>query len=193
MKYLYKYPQAEFPYAKLVDTSRSRGRNEFEYELLDTGVFNDGRYFDCVVEYAKLAPDDILIRITVHNRGPESAELHLLPTLWFRNQWSWHGAEGRPGLQQIDGAAGASVVKAVDAKLGERYLYCAGDAPLLFTENETNMQRIFGVTNRTLYVKDCINNYVVHDQQKAVNPAQTGTKAAAHYKLTVPAGKSKTI
>lgn len=193
MKYLYKYPQAEFPYSNLVETSRRRSRTEFEYELLDTGVFNENRYFDCVVEYAKRSPEDILIQITVHNRGPESAELHLLPTLWFRNQWSWHGAGDRPVLQQIDQTAGSSVAKAVDAKLGERYLYCSSGAPLLFTENETNTQRIFGVANRTPYVKDGINNYIVHDDHGAVNPAQTGTKAAAHYKLTVAAGNSKTI
>lgn len=152
LKYLYKYPQAAFPYADLVETSRRRSRTEFEYELLDTGVFNDNRYFDVFVEYAKQAPDDVLIQITVHNRGPEAAELHLLPTLWFRNQWSWHGAEDRPSLQQIPAPAGQSVVKAVDAKLGERYLYCSQDAPLLFTENETNTERIFGVPNRTPYV-----------------------------------------
>lgn len=193
MKYLYKYPQAEFPYAKLVDTSRARGRNEFEYELLDTGVFNENRYFDVFVEYAKQSPDDILIQITVHNRGPESAELHLLPTLWFRNQWSWHGAGDRPVLQQFDGSAGAKIVKAVDAKLGERYLYCSGDVPLLFTENETNTQRIFGVANRTPFVKDGINNCVVLGQQNTVNPAQVGTKAAAHYEFTVAPGKSHRV
>ncbi len=150
MKYLYKYPQAAFPYADLVETSRRRSRHEFEYELLDTGVFDEDRYFDVFVEYAKESPEDILIQITVHNRGPEPAELHVLPTLWFRNQWSWHGGADRPSS-----AAGrrrrrrASVVKAVDPELGERYLYCDGDAPLLFTENETNTQRIFGVPNRT--------------------------------------------
>jgi Mannosylglycerate hydrolase MGH1-like glycoside hydrolase domain len=193
MKYLYKYPQAAFPYSDLVETSRRRGRNEFEYELLDTGAFNENRYFDCVIEYAKQSPEDILIQITIHNRGPVSAELHVLPTLWFRNQWSWHGAEDRPVLRQTDGAAEKSIVKAVDGKLGERYLYCSGNVPLLFTENETNMQWIFGVANRTPYVKDGIHNCVVHGQQSAVNPAQTGTKAAAHYKITVAAGDSKTI
>src|SRR5436190_24002770 len=117
MKYLYKYPQGAFPYQDLVQTSRGRSRNEFEYELLDTGIFNDNRYFDVFVEYAKESPDDILIQVTVHNRGPESAELHLLPTLWFRNQWSWHGAADRPNLRQIAGGAGMSVVQATDAKL----------------------------------------------------------------------------
>src|SRR5947207_277381 len=190
MKYLYKYPQAAFPYANLVDTSRGRSRNEFEYELLDTGVFEEDRYFDVVVEYAKESPQDLLMQISVYNRGREPAELHVLPTLWFRNQWSWQPGTERPSVQQIEapsgaqghslrgrgeGVRGVSVAKAVDAKLGERYLYCDGDVPLLFTENETNTQRIFGVPNRTPYVKDGINNYVVHGQQDAVNPEKKGT------------------
>jgi hypothetical protein len=193
MKYLYKYPQAEFPYSNLVEASRSRGRTEFEYELLDTGVFQENRYFDVFVEYAKAAPEDILVKITVYNRGPESAELHLLPTLWFRNQWSWQGAADRPSLKQIDGPTHQNIVEAVDARLGMRYLYCSADAPLLFTENETNTQRIFGVPNRTSYVKDGINNDVVSGEQNAVNPANTGTKAAAHYHITVAPGQSKSI
>ncbi len=193
MKYLYKYPQAAFPYADLVETSRNLSRTELEYELLDTGAFDDNRYFDVFVEYAKQSPDDILIQITVHNRGPESAEIHLLPTLWFRNQWSWHVPIDRPSLEQVSGPAGQSIVKAFDAKLGERYLYCAGNAPLLFTENETNTERIFGVGNRTPYVKDGINNCVVLGQAAAVNPEQQGTKVAAHYRVTVPAGQSKSI
>ncbi|MCI0362146.1 MAG: glucosidase [Planctomycetaceae bacterium] len=193
LKYLYKYPQAAFPYADLVETSRRRSRNEFEYELLDTGVFDENRYFDCVVEYAKQTPEDILIQITIHNRGPEAAELHVLPTLWFRNQWSWHAASGRPILRQVPGLPGQSVVQAVDPKLGERYLYCLADVPLLFTENETNTQRIFGVANRTPYVKDGINNCVVLGEAAAINPQQTGTKAAAHYRLIVGPGQSETI
>ena len=188
MKYLYKYPQAEFPYSNLVQTSRGRGRNEMEYELLDTGVFNDNRYFDMFVEYAKVSAEDLLIQITVHNRGPETAELHVLPTLWFRNDWSWHGSVERPSLQQVGNA-----VKAVDAKLGERYLYCDGDSQLLFTENETNTERIFGVPNRSPYVKDGINNYVVHGQQDTVNPEQKGTKVAAHYRVSVKPGGAEVI
>jgi hypothetical protein len=137
MKYLYKYPQAAYPYANLIDTSRSRSRQEFEYELLDTGVFDQDRYFDVFVEYAKESPEDILIQITVHNRGPEAAELHIVPTLWFRNQWSWQGATERPEVQRLGNA-----IKVVDPKLGTRYLFCEGDVPLLFTENETNTQRI---------------------------------------------------
>jgi len=193
MKYLYKYPQAAYPYANLVDTSRGRSRQEFEYELLDTGVFSFNRYFDVVVEYAKASPEDVLIEITIHNRGGESAEVHVLPTLWFRNQWSWQGIADRPTIEQLEGQAGQSVLKAVDARLGERYLYCAGEAPLLFTENETNTQRIFGVANRTPFVKDGINNYVVHGQSGAVNPEQKGTKAAAWYRLKIAAGQSKSI
>ncbi|OAI54631.1 glucosidase [Planctomycetaceae bacterium SCGC AG-212-F19] len=193
MKYLYKYPQTGFPYAQLVDTNRGRSRQEFEYELLDTGVFDEDRYFDVFVEYAKESPEDILIQISVHNRGAEAAELHVLPTLWFRNQWSWQAGTDRPSLQQATGSRGWSVVKAADPKLGERYLYCEGDAPLLFTENETNMQRIFGVPNRTPYVKDGINNYVVQGQTEAVNPEKKGTKVAAHYRLTVKPGASQVV
>jgi hypothetical protein len=191
MKFLYKYPQAAYPYANLIETSRRRSRQEFEYELLDTGVFDQDRYFDVFVEYAKESPEDILIQITVHNRGPEAAELHVLPTLWFRNDWSWQGNPDRPTLQALPGKR--RIIKAIHAKLGERYLSCEGDAPLLFAENETNMQRIFGVPNRSPYVKDSINNYVVHGQNDAVNPEQKGTKAAAHYRLTVKPGACETV
>jgi hypothetical protein len=183
MKYLYKYPQGEFPYANLVHTSRDRSRNEFEYELLDTGVFDENRYFDVFVEYAKGSPEDILIQISVHNRGPEAAEVHVLPTLWFRNLWSWSTVADRPSLQRV-----GSAIQAVHPKLGERFLYCDANATLLFTENETNTQRIFGVPNRSPYVKDGINNYVVHGQKDAVNPEEQGTKAAAHYRLGAPSG-----
>jgi Mannosylglycerate hydrolase MGH1-like glycoside hydrolase domain len=198
MKYLYKYPQAAFPYADLVDTSRKRNRTEFEYELLDTGLFDQDRYFDVFVEYAKESPEDILIQITVHNRGSEPAELHLLPTLWFRNDWSWHGTSERPSLSAVGGPAqsvkpSASIVKAVHPHLGERFFYCDGDATLLFTENETNTQRIFGVPNRSPYVKDGINNYIVHGDLGALNPQCQGTKMAAHYRLTVKPGQSQTV
>ncbi len=188
MKYLYKYPQTAFPYAKLVDTNRGRSRNEFEYELLDTGIFDEDRYFDVFVEYAKGAPEDILIQITVHNRGPEAAELHLLPTLWFRNQWSWAGQTDRPNLQRVGNA-----VKAVHPALGERYLSCDDSPALLFTENETNTQRIFGVPNRNPYVKDSINDYLVHGKKDAVNPEQKGTKCAAHYRLNIKPGEHQTV
>jgi hypothetical protein len=193
MKYLYKYPQAAYPYANLVETSRKRSRQEFEYELLDTGVFDQDRYFDVFVEYAKESAEDILIQISIHNRGPEPAELHVLPTLWFRNDWSWHGSTDRPSMQQIAGPPRVSVAKALDAKLGERYLYCDGDVPLLFTENETNTQRIFGVPNRIPYVKDGVNNFIVHGDQGAVNPENKGTKVAAHYRLTVKPVECRTV
>src|SRR6516162_5075536 len=187
MKYLYKYPQAEYPYGQLVETSRRRSRTELEYELIDTGVFDENRYFDVFVEYAKESPEEILIQISVHNRGPVTAELHVLPTLWFRNDWSWHGGE-RPMLQTAGNA-----VKADHPVLGEHYLYCEGAATLLFTENETNTQRIFGVTNSSPYVKDGINEYIVHGDQGAVNPEQKGTKAAAHYKVTVKPGDCQVV
>lgn len=188
MKYLYKYPQEEYPYSKLVVTSRARSRTEFEYELLDTGVFDENRYFDVFVEYAKASPDDLLIEIAIHNRGPEEAELHVLPTLWFRNQWSWAVGTDRPLLQRSGDA-----VKATHHNLGEHSWYCEGQPTLLFTENETNMQRIFGVPNRSPYVKDGINNYIVHGQKDAVNPAEQGTKCAAHYRMLVQPGECKTI
>jgi hypothetical protein len=188
MKYLYKYPHAAFPYADLIDTSRSRSRAEFEYELLDTGVFDEDRYFDVFVEYAKDSPEDILTQITIHNRGHQTAELHVLPTLWFRNQWSWQSSADWPTLQRVGNA-----VKAVHSGLGERYLCCDGDPTLLFTENETNTQRIFGVPNRSPYVKDSINNYIVHGDTNAINPAQRGTKVAAHYRLSVKPGDCQVL
>jgi hypothetical protein len=188
MKYLYKYPQREFPYSDLVDNSRGRSRTEFEYELLDTGVFDENRYFDVFVEYAKESPDDILIQITVHNRGPETADIHVLPTLWFRNTWSWEPGVGKPSLKR-DGRA----IKSVHPKLGERFLSCDGSPTLLFTENETNTLRVSGVPNRNPYVKDGINNYVVHRQHDAVNPEQNGTKAAVHYHLTIQPGQCQVV
>jgi hypothetical protein len=191
LKYLYKYPQAAYPYAQLVGTNQSRGRHEFEYELLQTGVFAEDRYFDVFVEYAKESPEDILVEISVHNRGPEAAELHLLPTLWFRNRWSWGEDKPRPSLQAVGGKVG--VVCAKDAELGERHLYCDGAATLLFTENETNHRKLFHSENRTPFVKDGIINCVVHGQPDAVNPQQTGTKMAAHYRVTVPAGKCEVV
>ncbi len=150
MKYLYKYPQAEFPYGDLVETNRRRGKHDFEYELLDTGVFDQDRYFDVFVEYAKAAPEDLLIQVTVTNRGPEAATLHVLPTLWFRNTWSWGGDAPRPALRQA--ATGATaVIAASHPELGERFLSCEDAAALLFTENETNVERLFRSPNRTPY------------------------------------------
>ena len=191
MKYLYKYPQAAYPYDQLVLTNRGRSRLEFEYELINTGVFDEERYFDVFVEYAKESPEDILVQISVHNRGPEPAEVHLLPTLWFRNRWSWGRDNPRPSLQAVNGKS--AIIRAVEADLGERHLYCDGQASLLFTENETNARQLFGGQNRTPFVKDGINNFIVHGQTGAVNPQNTGTKAAAYYRLTVPPGKCEVV
>ena len=188
MKYLYKYPQREFPYRDLVETNRRRTREDFEYELLDTGVFDDDRYFDVFVEYAKAAPEDMLIRITVHNRGPEAAELHVLPTLWFRNTWST-GDTSKPTLSQVE----EGTVRASHGVLGELSLHCDGTPELLFTENETNAKRLWGQPNPTPYVKDAFHEYVIYGKQEAVNPSGHGTKTAAHYRLQVPAGGSKML
>ena len=192
MKWLYKYPQRAYPYEDLVRTNRARTRHELEYELLDTGVFDDDRYFDVVVEYAKAAPEDVLIRIAVTNRGPEAATLHLLPTLWFRNTWSSGQHTPKPALTA--GASGSgSVIVALHEKLGQRWLSCEGTVPLLFTDNETNQQRLFGTPNATPWVKDGINDQVVRGRADALNPAQTGTKAAAHYRLEVPPGGATVV
>jgi len=188
MKYLYKYPQAAYPYGELLDKNR-RSREEFEYELLDTGVFNENRYFDIFVEYAKAGPDDLLVRITAHNRGPDAARLRLLPTLWFRNTWSWGVDARRPSLR----AAGPATIEASHDDLGGYVLQCDGSPELLFTENESNAMRLWGQPNQTPHVKDAFHAYVMSSQHDAVNPARTGTKAAAHYALDVPAGGSQTI
>jgi hypothetical protein len=195
MKYLYKYPQAAYPYSDLVETNRRRTRDEMEYELLDTGVFNDNRYFDVFLEYAKNGPEDILMKITVANRGPEKAELHVLPTLWFRNDWAkWIAKPSeRPNLKQVKGPDGTTAISVDHPVLGKYNFYCEGDVPLLFTENETNYERIFGTPNTSPFVKDGINNYVVHGQQSAVNPEKTGTKASAYYRLIVSPGQSTTV
>jgi hypothetical protein len=198
MKYLYKYPQAAFPYGDLIEKNR-RSREEMEYELLDTGVFKDDRYFDVFVEYAKGGPEDILIKITAANRGPEAAELHLLPTLWFRNDWAaWiaksNRAAEKPDLRQIKAAAGTSAVAATHTPLGEFILSCEGEVPLLFTDNTTNNERLFAeYPNDGPYVKDGINNCVVQGNKGAVNPDKTGTKVSAHYHVNVGAGQSKVI
>ena len=191
LKYLYKYPQRAYPYDDLVRRNRERGRKEPEYELLDTGVFDDNRYFDVFVEYAKESPEDILIQISIHNRGPEAAELHVLPTLWFRNTWSWGQGTARPVLKAVKGKT--PTIKASQENLGERFLHCDGDCTPLFTENETNARKLFGGQNRTPYVKDGIHTYLVRGETGTINPKQTGTKAAAHYRVTVPAGQCQTI
>jgi Mannosylglycerate hydrolase MGH1-like glycoside hydrolase domain len=189
MKYLYKYPQREFPYTDLVHTNARRSRTEFEYELLDTGVFDDNRYFDVFVEYAKADAEDVLVRITVHNRGPEPARLHLLPTLWFRNTWSWGIDDRKPTLRE----AAEGLIEATHHDLGPCWLRCDGTPELLFTENESNVQRLWNQPNSSPFVKDAFHSYVVSGLRDAVNPARTGTKAAAHYVLDVPAGGSQTV
>jgi hypothetical protein len=191
MKYLYKYPQAAYPYDDIVKANRTRGRRDFEYELIDTGVFDDNRYFDVFVEYAKASPEDILIRISVENRGAEAAQLHLLPTLWFRNTWSGDGeTSARPTLNSLGQGA---TIAAWHPELGTRYFHADGAPAMLFTENETNTERLAQVPNRTPYVKDAFHSYVVHGRYGAVNSGGTGTKAAAHYAFTIAAGGSAVI
>jgi len=191
MKALYKYPHKAFPYDQLVTENRRRDRHQPEFELLDTGAFDENRYFDVFVEYAKRSAEDMLIQITVINRGPEAKTLHLLPTLWFRNTWSWHSEPEKPTLQVLhdDG----TLIEAFHPTLGKRWFYAQGNAEVLFTENETNSERIFGLPNASPYVKDGINDYVVAGRKEAVNPNQTGTKAAAHYILTLSPGETRTI
>ena len=192
MKYLYKYPQAEFPYSKLVEENRRRDRLQPEYELLETGVFDGDRYFDIFVEYAKADSEDILIRITAANRGPETANLRLLPTIWFPNTWSWGEPEPRPELHEARSGPDP-VIELSQSQPASRWLHCEGNPELVFTDNETNCWRLFGVANRTPYVKDGINEYVVHGSKGAVNPAHLGTKAAAHYRFAVGAGKTVVV
>jgi hypothetical protein len=192
MKYLYKYPQAAYPYDEIVATNARRGRHDLEYELLDTGVFDDDRYFDVFVEYAKAAPEDILIRIAIENRGPDSATIHVLPTLWFRNTWSWNGTTvgERPSLTAMDKGA---LVVASHPHLSTHFLHADGAPEWLFTENDTNRERFGLGANRTPYVKDAFHAYLVHGRRDAVNPAGTGTKAAAHYTVTVVPHGSSTL
>ena len=193
MKYLYKYPQAEFPYGRLVEENRRRGKDAPEFELMDTGVFDEDRYFDVEIEYAKATPEDILIRINVTNRGPEPADLHLLPTIWFRNTWSWRSGDARPSLRQLNDVRNATAIQLCQPAYGHRWLFCNGMPELLFTENETNTRRLYNYENGTRHAKDGINDYVVHGVKDSVNPAKTGTKAAAHYPLTLGPGETKTI
>ena len=170
MKYLYKYPQREYPYRDLIETNRGRSREEFEYELLDTGAFDDDRYFDVFVEYAKEGPEDVLVRITVHNRGPEAAPLRVLPTLWFRNTWSWGDDEPKPSLREVR----PGVIQATHHELGEYWLSCDGAPELLFTENESNASRLWSQPNPSPYVKDAFHAYTISGRGEAVNPAKVG-------------------
>jgi hypothetical protein len=189
MKYLYKYPQRAYPYSDLVETNRRRSRTEPEYELLDTGVFEDGRYFDVFVEYAKAGPEDILIQITVHNRGPEAADLHVLPTLWFRNTWCY-----APGPKPVlRGVPGSGAVVASHPELGEYRLSVETEGLLLFTENETNHERIFGARNPDPFVKDAFHEYLIRGRLDAVNPERTGTKAAALRRVRIESSGSEVL
>ena len=193
MKYLYKYPQRAFPYEQLLAENRRRGRDEPEYELLDTGIFDDDRYFDVVIEYAKAAPDDVLIRITASNRGPQAASLHLLPSLWFRNDWSWYPGHARPDIVIAGQDAKGITLAATHADLGTYCLNAEAPDAALFTHNETNLQRLYQVANASPYVKDGINDAVVDGRLDAVNPAQSGTKAALHYIRQIAPGESVTL
>jgi hypothetical protein len=182
LKMLYKYPQGEFPYQPLIEENRRRGKGEPEFELLDTGLFHDDRYFDVFVEYAKAGVDDVLMRITVHNRGPEDAEIHVLPQIWFRNTWSWKGG-AKPTLSRTD----EGFISAVHPEFGRYTLHTDGNPSILFCENETNAQRLFNVNGLNGYYKDAFHDYVVRGRQEAVNPELQGTKASAHYRACIPA------
>ena len=194
LRYLYKYPQAEYPYAWLISENGRRSRHEPPFSLLDTGVFNDRRYWDVEVRYAKASPDTIHIRIVVANRGPDAATLHVLPTLWFRNTWSWGEASERPGMAMATPASGSMwAVRAEHATLGSTFLYGSTAAETLFTDNESHTERLWGVPGQTPYVKDAFHRYLVNGEQEAINPARTGTKFAACHVLTVAAGQTATL
>jgi hypothetical protein len=194
MKALYKYPQRAFPYSDLLAVNAQRGKDAPEYELIDTGVFSEDRYFDVLVEYAKIGPEDIVMRVSATNRGPDPAPLHLLPTLWFRNTWSWGRKPGKPSISVADGSsADRRVVQASHPALGNYWLACEGTPELLFTENETNSERLWGSANPSPYVKDGINERIVHGNGGAVNPAMTGTKFSAHYAATIDPNATVTV
>src|SRR5438309_1713384 len=193
LKMLYKYPQSEFPYARLVSENGRRTKADPEFELLDSGVFDGDRYFDIFVEYAKATAEDILIRITAWNRGPQSAPLDLLPTVWFRNTWSWRDETQRPKLWRPPGQRGCELICLETSSYGQRWLVGEGKSSLLFTDNETNFKRLFGVENRAQYLKDAFHEYLISGNEFAINPAQTGTKASALYRLDIPAGSAATL
>jgi hypothetical protein len=188
MKYLYKYPQRAFPYSQLVEENRRRGKQDREFELMDTGAFDDGRYFDVFVEYAKASCEDILIEITAFNRGPEDAELHLLPTVWFRNTWSWGGKIPKPILSAAD-----SAIELNEPELGRRWLIFEDEPELLFTGNDTNTRRLYRTPDGPSHSKDAFHEYIVYGNSSAVNREASGTKAAAHYRFSVPAGGSISV
>src|SRR3954454_2154805 len=197
MKMLYRYPQREFPYGQLAAANRARGKDDPEYELIDTGIFAENRYFDVFVSYAKAAPNDLLIRIEVVNRGPEAADLTLLPTLWYRNTWSWGIGRRRGELTasrvRCDTEDGVPAIAGAHPIMGEHLLLCEGADELLFTENDTNLQRLFGAPNQDMFVKDGFHEYVVRGDGAAVNRAGIGTKAGALYRRQIAPGGSLTL
>ncbi len=193
MRMLYKYPQAEFPYTRLVEENGRRNREQPEFELLDTGVFAEDRYFDVFIEYAKADVEDILIKITAVNRGPEAATLHLLPSLWFRNTWSWGRDLRRPSVQRATSIPDSVNAEIEHWKYGKRWLLCAGKPELLFTENETDFAKLFNGKNRSPYVKDAFHEYLIRGNKSGVNPQKTGTKMAAYYPLQLGPGQSETL
>jgi hypothetical protein len=188
MKMLYKYPHSEFPYSRLIEENRHRSKTDGEFELIDTGIFDDDRYFDVFVEYAKADDEDILIKITIANRGPEAASINVLPTVWFRNRWTWYGKESLCELR----ADKTGCIEVECPEYGRRILHIDGDHELLFTENETNNERLFNSPNRTPFVKDAFHEYVINSKKEAVNPERKGTKAAANFRLDIPA-KSEVV
>ncbi|GAB1538195.1 glucosidase [Scytonema sp. NUACC21] len=193
MKMLYKYPQKAFPYSQLVAENQRRSRQEPEFELLDTGIFDENRYFDVFVEYAKNSAEDILIQIQVVNRGPESKTLHLLPTLWFRNTWSWDREAIKPILQETKSECCQNIIEVAHPSLGKKWMYFEGETELLFTENETNTEKLYDFPNTSAHVKDGINEYIIHGRQEAINPEKIGTKVAINYALNINAGETKTV
>ncbi len=194
MKYLYKYPQVAFPYQKIYEENARRDKSQPEYELLDTGVFDDDKYFDVVVEYAKADAEDLCIKITAHNRGRETAPLHILPTVWFRNRWSWYETAKKPTMNEVETVVeNLSAIHLTEEKRGDFSLVCAGAKRLLFCENETNFEKLYGGKNESLFAKDGINDFVVSGKESAVNPENTGTKAAAHYVFNIAPHGSETI
>jgi len=193
MKYLYKYPQKAFPYQTLLNENQKRDRKQPEYELLDTGIFDENRYYDVFIEYAKVTDEDLLIEINVTNRGPEAATLHLLPTLWFRNTWSWQSQETKPELEIQEDVNNFHTIKITHAELKEWWFYSEKAHEVLFTENETNQQKLYGVPSNSPYTKDAFHEYLIHGNHKAINPGFRGTKAAPHYILQINSGKTSTV
>ena len=193
MKYLYKYPQDEFPYGQLIEKNRARTKGEPEYELLDTAIFDRNKYFDVFVEYAKASPDDILIRIEVFNRAEETAGITVLPTLWFRNTWAFGKVTAKPEIKAVTDAGGNAVLEASHEQTGRYFFFCKESTMLLLTENETNTERLFGVPNRSPFVKDAFHEAVITRRYEPCNKKVTGTKGAAVYHFEIPGGGSKTI